>query len=63
MIVTFRTLILAMISGALLLAETMTTARVVGAVVITGGAALIALPGEPLTVRPRLRIRVGRASS
>jgi drug/metabolite transporter (DMT)-like permease len=45
--VTFLIPVFAMAWGALFLAETITVARVVGAVVILGGTALIALPGAP----------------
>jgi hypothetical protein len=37
----------------LFLEETITVARVVWAVVVLGGTALIALPGKPLSARPR----------
>jgi drug/metabolite transporter (DMT)-like permease len=51
--VTFLIPIFAMAWGALFLAETITVARVVGAVVILGGTALIALPGKSLPAKPR----------
>jgi drug/metabolite transporter (DMT)-like permease len=51
--VTFLISVFAMVWGALFLEETITVARVVGAVVILGGTALIAQTGEPPTVEGR----------
>jgi drug/metabolite transporter (DMT)-like permease len=47
--VTFLIPVFAMIWGALFLAESITVARIVGAVVILGGTALIAVPGPQRT--------------
>jgi drug/metabolite transporter (DMT)-like permease len=55
--VTFLIPVFAMAWGSLFLGETITVARVIGAMVILGGAALIALPGAPRAAVKRRGVR------